>query len=236
MNQFLNAFTAEKLEEAWHVFLTEFPLGLWETVYVTLLATLFAIVLGMPLGILLVTGDKKGIRPMPEPLMKTINVIINFLRSVPFLILIVMVIPLTRLIIGTSIGSVASIVPLVVAAFPFVARLVESSLRELDPNIIEMAQSMGASTWEIIFRVMIPESVPSLITNFTLAVTTILGYTAMAGAMGGGGLGKIAINYGYSRYKYAVLYLAVIVLVILVQVFQSIGTKLAAKADKRIKK
>ena len=126
--------------------------------------------------------------------------------------------------------------PLVVAAFPFVARLVESSLRELDPNIIEMAQSMGSSTWQIIFRVMLPESVPSLITNFTLAITTILGYTAMSGAMGGGGLGKIAINYGYSRYKYAVLYLAVIVLVLLVQVFQTVGTRLAARLDKRIKK
>ena len=236
MNQFAMAFTPDKLEEAWHVFLTEFPLGLWETVYVTVLSTLFAIVIGLPLGILLVTGDENGIRPMPKPLMKVINVIINFLRSVPFLILIVMVIPLTRAIVGTSIGSVASIVPLVVAAFPFVARLVESSRRELDPNIIEMAQSMGSSTMQIIFQVMLPESVPSLITNFTLAITTILGYTAMSGAMGGGGLGKIAINYGYSRYKYAVLYLAVIVLVLLVQLFQTVGTRLATRLDKRIKK
>ena len=236
MNQFAMAFTPDKLEEAWHVFLTEFPLGLWETVYVTVLSTLFAIVIGLPLGILLVTGEENGIRPMPKPLMKVINVIINFLRSVPFLILIVMVIPLTRAIVGTSIGSVASIVPLVVAAFPFVARLVESSLRELDPNIIEMAQSMGSSTMQIIFQVMLPESVPSLITNFTLAITTILGYTAMSGAMGGGGLGKIAINYGYSRYKYAVLYLAVIVLVLLVQLFQTVGTRLATRLDKRIKK
>ncbi len=236
MNQFAKAFAPEKLAEAWHVFCTEFPLGLWETVYVTVLATLLAIVLGLPLGILLVTGDENGIRPMPKPLMKVINVIINFLRSVPFLILIVMVIPLTRAIIGTSIGSTASIVPLVVAAFPFVARLVESSLRELDPNIIEMAQSMGSSTLQIIFRVMLPESVPSLVNNFTLAITTILGYTAMSGAMGGGGLGKIAINYGYSRYKYAVLYLAVIVLVLLVQVFQTVGGRLALRLDKRIKK
>ncbi len=235
MDQFLKAFTPEKLTEAWNVFLTEFPQGLWETVYVTILSTLFAILIGLPLGILLVTGDEKGIHPLPKPLMKFLNVLINFLRSVPFLILIVMVIPLTRTIVGTSIGSVASIVPLVVAAFPFAARLVESSLRELDPNVIEMAQSMGAGPWEIVFRVMLPESVPSLITNFTLAITTILGYTAMSGAMGGGGLGKIAINYGYSRYKYAVLYLAVIVLVLLVQLFQSIGTHLAAKADKRLK-
>ena len=236
MNQFLKAFEPDKLQEAWHVFLTEFPLGLWETVYVTVLATLFAIVIGLPLGILLVTGDEKGIKPMPGLLMKVINVIINFLRSVPFIILMVMVIPLTRAITGTSIGSVASIVPLVVAAFPFVARLVESSLRELDPNIIEMAQSMGASTMQIVLRVMLPESVPSLVNNFTLAITTILGYTAMSGAMGGGGLGKIAINYGYNRYKYAVLYLAVIVLVLVVQVFQSVGSKLAMRLDKRIKR
>ncbi|MBQ8962891.1 MAG: ABC transporter permease [Clostridia bacterium] len=236
MNQFLKAFEPDKLQEAWHVFLTEFPLGLWETVYVTVLATLFAIVIGLPLGILLVTGDEKGIRPMPKLLMKVINVIINFLRSVPFIILMVMVIPLTRAITGTSIGSVASIVPLVVAAFPFVARLVESSLRELDPNIIEMAQSMGASTMQIVLRVMLPESVPSLVNNFTLAITTILGYTAMSGAMGGGGLGKIAINYGYNRYKYAVLYLAVIVLVLVVQVFQSVGSKRALRLDKRIKR
>ena len=236
MNQFLKAFEPDKLQEAWHVFLTEFPLGLWETVYVTVLATLFAIVIGLPLGILLVTGDEKGIKPMPKLLMKVINVIINFLRSVPFIILMVMVIPLTRAITGTSIGSVASIVPLVVAAFPFVARLVESSLRELDPNIIEMAQSMGASTMQIVTRVMLPESVPSLVNNFTLAITTILGYTAMSGAMGGGGLGKIAINYGYNRYKYAVLYLAVIVLVLVVQVFQSVGSHLAMRLDKRIKK
>jgi len=235
MGEFSRAFTPEKLAEAWEVFCTEFPQGLWETVYVTLLSTLFAIILGLPLGVLLVTGDENGIRPLPKPFMKVLNVLINLLRSIPFLILMVMVIPLTRLIVGTSIGSVASIVPLVVAAFPFVARLVESSLRELDPNVIEMAQSMGASPWEIVVRVMIPESVPSLVTNFTLAITTILGYTAMSGAMGGGGLGKIAINYGYSRYKYAVLYLAVIILVLLVQLFQSVGTRLAARLDKRLK-
>ena len=236
MNQFLKAFEPDKLQEAWQVFVTEFPLGLWETVYVTVLATLFAIVIGMPLGILLVTGDENGIRPMPKLLMKALNVVINFLRSVPFLILIVVVIPLTRALVGTATGSVAIIVPLVVAAFPFVARLLESSLRELDPNIIEMAQSMGASTMQIVLRVMLPESVPSLVNNFTLAITTILGYTAMSGAMGGGGLGKIAINYGYYRYKYAVLYLAVIVLVLVVQVFQSVGSRLALRLDKRIKR
>ncbi len=236
MNQFARAFQPDKLAEAWQIICEDFPINTWETVYVTLISTLFAIILGLPLGCLLVAGDAKGIRPMPGWLMKIINVIINLLRSVPFLILIVMVIPLTRLIVGTSVGTVASIVPLVVAAFPFVARLVESSLREVNPNIIETAQSMGATPMQILLRVMLPESVPSLINNFTLAITTIMGYTAMSGAIGGGGLGKIAIMIGYNRYKYAVLYAAVIVLVILVQVMQSFGTWLAVKSDKRLKK
>ncbi len=232
---FANAFTPEKLQEAWEMFLSDFPQALWDTVYVTFLATFFAIVIGLPLGMLLVAGDAKGIRPMPKPLMKFLNIVINLLRSVPFLILIVMVIPLTRLIIGTSVGTVASIVPLVVAAFPFVARLVESSLREVNPNIIETAQSMGATPMQIMLHVLLPESVPSLINNFTLAITTIMGYTAMSGAIGGGGLGKIAITVGYQRYKYAVLYLAVIVLVILTQILQSFGTWLSRKCDKRLK-
>ena len=235
MNQFQRAFTPEAMAEAWEIFQRDFPQGLWDTVYVTIVATFFAILIGLPLGMLLVAGDEKGIRPLPAPLMKVVNVFINLLRSVPVLILIVMVIPLTRIIVGTSVGTTASIVPLVIAAFPFVARLVESSLREVSPNIIEMAQSMGATPMQILTRVMLPEAVPSLITNFTLAITTILGYTAMSGAIGGGGLGKIAIMVGYNRYKYAVLYLAVIVLVILVQVIQSFGTWLAMKCDKRLK-
>lgn len=231
-----NAFTPQKLQEAWEIFCEDFPLALWDTLYVTILSTLFAIIIGLPLGMLLVAGEKGGIRPLPGWIMKTLNVVINLLRSVPFLILIVMVIPLTRAIVGTSVGTVASIVPLVVAAFPFVARLVEGSLREISPNIIETAQSMGATPMQILLKVMLPESVPSLINNFTLAITTIMGYTAMSGAIGGGGLGKIAIMIGYNRYKYAVLYLAVVVLVILVQLFQSVGTYLATKSDKRLKR
>lgn len=167
--------------------------------------------------------------------MKVLNVIVNLLRSVPFIILIVVVFPLTRLIVGTTIGSVASIVPLVIAAFPFVARLVESSLREVNPNIIEAAQSMGATPFQIITKVMIPESVPSLISNATIAVTTILGYTAMSGAIGGGGLGNIAIMYGYQRYNYMIILIAVVLLIILVQIFQSVGTALSVKTDKRLK-
>ena len=232
---FASAFTPEKLQEAWECLLNEFPFAMWETLYSTLLATFFAIVIGLPLGVILVTGESKGIRPLPAPVMSFLNVLINLLRSVPFIILMVMIIPLTRLIIGTSVGTVASIVPLTVAAFPFMARLVESSLREVNPNIIEAAQSMGASTLQIVTRVMLPESVPSLITNFTLAITTIMGYTAMSGAVGGGGLGKLALAYGYQRYRFAVLYLAVIVLVIITQVIQAFGTWLARQCDKRLK-
>ena len=232
---FANAFTPERLQEAWECLLTEFPFAIWETLYSTLLATFFAIVIGLPLGVLLVTGESKGIRPLPRPMMSFLNVLINLLRSVPFIILMVMIIPLTRAVVGTSVGTLASVVPLTVAAFPFIARLVESSLREVNPNIIEAAQSMGASPWQIVTRVMLPESVPSLITNFTLAITTIMGYTAMSGAVGGGGLGKLALSYGYQRYRFAVLYLAVIVLVIITQVIQSFGTWLARKSDKRLK-
>lgn len=228
-------FAPEVLAEAGEIIRTQFPLAIWETVYVTILSTAFAIVIGLPLGVILVVGEKNGIRPLPAWLMRTLNVIINLLRSVPFLILMVLVFPLTRLIVGTVVGTVASIVPLVIAAFPFIARLAEGSLREVNPNTIEMAQSLGASPMQIITQVMIPESVPSLISNATIAITTILGYSAMSGIIGGGGLGKIAMNYGYYRYKYLIMVAAVILLILLVQGFQSIGTHLAIKSDKRLK-
>lgn len=230
-----NMFSPEKLQTAVDILKHDIPGAVLETLYVTLIATLFAFVIGLPLGVLLVVGDKNGILPLPGWLMKVLNVIVNLLRSVPFIILIVVVFPLTRLIVGTTIGSVASIVPLVIAAFPFVARLVESSLREVNPNIIEAAQSMGATPFQIITKVMIPESIPSLISNATIAVTTILGYTAMSGVIGGGGLGNIAIMYGYQRYNYMVILIAVVLLIILVQVFQSVGTTLSVKTDKRLK-
>ena len=228
--------TPEALSEAWEIIQSEFLLATWETIYVTVLATAFALLLGLPIGVLLVVGEKKGVMPLPGWLMKALNVIVNLLRSVPFLILMILVIPLTRAIVGTSVGTVASIVPLVIASFPFVARLVESSLREVNPNIIEAAQSMGASPLQIITRVMIPESIPSLLSNITIGITTILGYSAMSGIIGGGGLGKIAINYGYYRYKYVVMVVAVILLIILVQIFQSVGTSLATRSDKRLKR
>lgn len=230
-----NLFSPEAVQEALEILKTEFPMALWETFYVTLLSTAFAIVIGLPLGILLVVGQPKGICPMPKWLMSLLNGIINLLRSVPFLILMIILIPFTRAIVGTSVGTVASIVPLVVAAFPFVARLAETSLREMNPNIIEAAQSMGASPMQIIRKVLLPESIPSLLSNATTAITTILGYSAMSGIIGGGGLGKIAINYGYYRYKNLVMILAVVLLVILVQIFQSLGTRLASGCDRRKK-
>lgn len=227
-------FTQKEID-AFVRILPDIPFAIFETLYVTVLATLFAVIIGLPLGVLLVVGEKGGVLPLPKWLMKTLNVIINMLRSVPFLILMVLVIPLTRLIVGTSIGTLASSVPLTIAAFPFVARLIESSIREVDPNIVEAAQSMGATPMQIIVKVLIPESVPSLLSNFTIAVTTILGYTAMSGAIGGGGLGKIAIDYGYYRYQDLILIAAVILLILLVQGLQSGGTALAVRSDRRLK-
>lgn len=229
-------FQSEEFLKAVDILIHQFPLAIWETVYVTILSTFFAVVIGLPLGVLLVAGEHNRILRIPQWILSVLNVIINLLRSIPFLILMILVFPLTRLIVGTVVGTPATVVPLVIASFPFIARLVESSLRELNPNIIETAQSMGASPMQIVCRVMLPESVPSLISNATIAVTTILGYSAMSGIIGGGGLGKVAIDYGYYRYKYLVMFAAVILLILLVQLFQTVGTKLAVKCDKRLKK
>ena len=229
-------FSSQAFAELLEIVKNEFLFATWETVYVTVVSTAFAIILGLPLGVLLVVGEKNGVLPLPKGFMHVLNVVINLLRSVPFLILMIMAFPLARAIVGTAVGTTASIVPLVIASFPFVARLVEGSLREVNPNIIEAAQSMGASPMRIIVKVMIPESVPSLISNITIAITTVLSYSAMSGIVGGGGLGKIAINYGYYRYKYLIMLAAVILLVALVQIFQSIGTRLATKSDKRLKR
>ena len=208
--------------------------AIWETLYAPLLATIFAYVIGLPLGILLVIGEEGGIKPLPKSLMQAMNTIINLLRSVPFLILTVMVFPLSRLILGTAVGTTATIVPLTVAAAPYVARLVEASLREMDRGVIEAAQAMGCSTWQIVTKVMLPECKPSLINGATNASITILGYGAMAGSIGGGGLGSIALMRGHTRNQVLVLYAAVIILVILVQIIQSIGTAWCVKTDKRI--
>ena len=216
------------------IILDAYGFAIWETIYSTLLATLFAVIIGLPLGVLLVTGEETGIRPMPKGIMQALNTVINLLRSIPFLILMVMVFPLSRLILRTTIGTTATIVPLTVAAAPYVARLVESSLREMDRGVVEAAQSMGCSTWQIVTKVMLPECLPSLINGATNATITILGYGAMAGNIGGGGLGAIALMRGHGRGQTVVLYVAVILLVIMVQIIQSVGTALSVKMDKRI--
>ena len=209
--------------------------AVWETLYSLALQVLFAYVIGLPLGVILVTGEKDGIRPLPGWLMKAINVLINLLRSVPFLILMIIVFPLSKILVGTKIGTIATIPPMVIAAFPLVARMVDSSLREVGHGVIEASQSMGASTWQIITKVLLPEALPSLISGGTITLTTILGYGAMAGIIGGGGLGKLAVDYGLYNFRPIVMWAAVIGLVLLVQIFQSIGTKLSAACDKRLK-
>lgn len=206
--------------------------GFWDTIYMTLAASLLAYVIGLPLGIVLVITDKDGIKPVVW-LNRILGIIINILRSVPFLILVITIIPFTRWVMGTSIGTNATIVPLVVAAAPFVARVVESSLKEVDGGVIEAAQSMGTSTFQIIYKVLLPESMPSLIVGAALAVTTILSYSALAGFVGGGGLGDIAIRYGYNRYQSDIMLVTVALLVVIVQILQGVGMKLARVSDRR---
>lgn len=229
-------FSPESTKLALDILQNEIPFAIWETVYVTIISTFLALVVGIPLGVLLVVGEKDGILPLPKFILSVLNAVINLLRSIPFLILMIMVFPVTRFFAHTVVGTVPTIVPLVFAAFPFVARLVESSLREVDGNIIETAVSMGASPFQIIFRILIPESVPSLISNITIALTTVLSYSAMSGIIGGGGLGKIAINYGYYRSEKLVMFIAVFLLIVLVQIFQTVGTRMAINEDKRIRR
>ena len=229
-------FSPESTKLALDILQNEIPFAIWETVYVTIISTFLALVVGLPLGVLLVVGEKDGILPLPKSILSVLNAVINLLRSIPFLILMIVVFPVTRFFAHTVVGTAPTIVPLVFAAFPFVARLVESSLREVDGNIIETAVSMGASPFQIIFRVLIPESVPSLISNITIALTTVLSYSAMSGIIGGGGLGKIAINYGYYRSEKLVMFIAVFLLIVLVQIFQTVGTRMAINEDKRIRR
>ena len=224
-----------KVAEQVELIVSQFPFATWETLYSLVLEVVFAYVIGLPLGVLLVTGEREGIHPLPGWVMKIMNVVINLLRSVPFLILMIIALPLSKVIVGTKVGTAATIPPMVVCAFPLVARMVESSLREVNQGVIEAAKSMGASTWQIVSKVLLPEAVPSLISGGTITVGTILGYGAMAGIIGGGGLGKIAIQYGYYNYKYLVMWAAVIGLIVLVQIFQSVGGRLATRLDKRLR-
>ena len=226
---------AVKVANQMQIIYSEYGFAIWETLYSLALEVLFAYVIGLPLGVLLVTGEREGVKPLPKPVMTVMNVVINLLRSVPFLILMIICLPLSKVIVGTKVGTIATIPPMVIAAFPLVARMVEGSLREVDQGVVEAAQSMGASPWQIVTKVMLPEALPSLISGCTITVATILGYGAMAGIIGGGGLGQIAINYGYYNFKFLVMWIAVIGLVVLVQIFQSLGTWLSAKCDKRLR-
>jgi len=206
--------------------------GIGETLYMTLLSTLFGYVFGIPMGILLTVSDKDGIKPN-RVLFQILDIIVNIGRSIPFLILLILLIPFTRMLVGRSYGSTATIVPLTVAAIPFIARMVESSLREVDPGVIEAARSMGAKTSTIVFKVLLVEARTSLVVGVTIALGTILGYSAMAGVVGGGGLGDIAIRYGYYRYETRIMIVTVILLVVLVQILQMLGMVLSVKLDKR---
>ena len=206
--------------------------GIKDTLYMTLTSTLIGYVIGLPMGILLTVTDKDGIHPNTA-VYKVLDVIANLIRSVPFLILLIVLIPFTRFLIGRSYGPTATIVPLVIAAAPYIARMVESSLKEVDAGVIEAARSMGASNFTIVTKVMLVEARTSLIVGATISLGTILGYSAMAGTVGGGGLGDIAIRYGYTRWQTDIMIVTVILLVILFQIFQTIGMKLASNLDRR---
>ena len=208
--------------------------GLWETIYMTVGATVLAYIVGLPLGLILAATAADGVRPN-RGVNLVLGAVVNVLRSVPFLILLYTVIPVTRFVVGTAIGTKATIVPLFISAFPFVARLVESSAREVDRGVVEASLSMGASVGQVIRKVILPEARPSLINGAAIATTTILGYSAMAGVAGGGGLGAIAINYGYSRYNTAVMLTMCAVIVVVVQFFQSAGTLGSRLSDRRIR-
>lgn len=208
--------------------------GFWETIYMTLVSTALGYVLGLPLGITLAVTDKVGVKPN-RVVYRILDIITNIIRSIPFLILLILIIPLTRFLVGKSYGSSATIVPLVVAAAPFIARLVESSLQEVDEGVVEAAKSMGAGTWTIIFRVLLVEARTSLISGMTIALGTILGYSAMAGVIGGGGLGDIAIRYGYYRYQSDIMIVTIVILVLIVQILQALGMMLSKKLDRRNK-
>lgn len=208
--------------------------GTWETLYMTIVSTAIAYVIGVPIGVVLYVTGEGGIR-RNRAVNFVVGIIVNILRSVPFLILLVAILPFTRAVVGTTIGSTATIVPLVVAAAPYVARMVESSLKEVDAGVIEAARAMGSSTFQMIWKVFLPEAKPSLLVGATISLATILGYSAMAGFVGGGGLGAIAINYGYYRYQSDVMLITVALLVVIVQIFQEGGLKLVSKVDKRLR-
>lgn len=207
--------------------------GFIETIYVTVISTALAYIIGLPLGLVLVVTDKDGIHPIPW-LNSLLGMIINFFRSIPFLILLIALMPFTKMVVGTVIGSKAAIVGLWIAAAPFIARMVESSLKEVEIGVVEAAQSMGASPFQIMTKVLLPEAKPSLLVGAAISITTILGYSAMAGIVGAGGLGAIAINYGYYRKQSDIMYVMVILMAIIVLVFQELGMRISKHTDRRL--
>lgn len=219
-------FTARMIEEMLG--------GIGETLYMTLFSTLLAYLLGMPIGVALYVTDKNGLKPH-KGINAVLGTIVNIVRSVPFIILLITILPFTQWLLGTTLGATATVVPLVICAAPFIGRMVESSLKEVPAGVIEASRAMGTSNMKIILKTLIPEAKPSLISGCTITVTTILGYTAMAGYVGGGGLGAIAINYGYYRYNTPVMLVTVLLMVIIVQLFQEIGSRIEKKTDKRIR-
>lgn len=207
--------------------------GFIETIYMTVISTALAYIIGLPLGLVLVVTDKDGIHPIPW-LNSLLGMIINFFRSIPFLILLIALLPFTKMVVGTVIGSKAAIVGLWIAAAPFIARMVESSLKEVEIGVVEAAQSMGASPFQIMTKVLLPEAKPSLLVGAAISITTILGYSAMAGIVGAGGLGAIAINYGYYRKQSDIMYVMVILMAIIVLVFQELGMRISKHTDRRL--
>lgn len=208
--------------------------GIWESVYLTVLSIVFAYVIGLPLGIILSVTDKDGIYPI-RWLSGILSIVVNVFRSIPFIILMVAMLPVSKFLIGTSLGNGAMIIMLTIAAAPYVARMVESSIKEVDKGVIEAARSMGANNLEIILKVLIPEAKPALIVGAVISMVTVFGYSAMAGTIGGGGLGKIAITYGHQRFEPQITWTCVFLCVILVQIIQEVGMRLAKKVDKRAK-
>ena len=203
----------------------------WQTVVMVFLSTIFSLILGFPIGVLLhVTGseDHGGIIPHPV-FCSVLSRIVNILRSFPFLILMIVLMPLSRLIIGTSIGTMATVIPLSIAAAPFVARVIETSLKEVDPGVVQAAKAMGSTNWQIIYKVLIPEALPSLVSGVTLTVINLIGYSAMAGAIGGGGLGDLAIRYGYQRFRPSYMFAAVVIIIVMVELIQFIGDRISAR-------
>ncbi len=222
MSEFIAQFTDPGM---WRLVLT----STWQTLIMVFFSSIFSFIIGLPLGVVLHVTDQEiygGLKPMPL-LNSVLSRIVNIFRSFPFIILIIILMPLSRIIVGTGIGTVATIVPLSIAAAPFVARVIESSLKEIDPGVVQAARAMGSTNWQIIYKVMIPEALPSLVSGMTLTIINLIGYSAMAGALGGGGLGDLAIRYGYQRFRPAYMVAAVIIILLMVEIIQFVGNKIA---------